>query len=188
MPNTNNASGISENVNEVPYPLANQVVFRDGDKLTIGDVPTDEQKAALESFRSDWFGGNAMFTDEPIKRGDTWVVKPEVALEAIFGETFTNGTGKVSMAVTRITDYDNQEAAEITMSLDHCKGTSTSPDGGEMEVEVHGFGTLYRSVDPQHTIHVDLNGDVHMTLPQPDAALKFSGPFECRASSEVTLP
>ena len=153
-----------------------------------GAIPTDEQKKALKSFQADWFGGNTLFPDKPVKMRSEWEVKPETLLEAIMGETFTNGSGKVTLLVNKVFTFDNQKTAEIGVSMRHIQGTMIDEDGGDTEVNLDAYGTLYRSLESLHTTRVEFKGNISLSTKSPEATVTFSGPFECRANSDVTQP
>ncbi|MDB4507749.1 hypothetical protein N9094_00930 [bacterium] len=171
-----------------PYPLEGQTIVKDGDQVSMEDVPNDDQKEAMNSFRAAWFGGNALFVDAMIKRRGSWDVAPETVLEAIFSETFTSGSGDVKLSVQKFFSFEGVESAEVTVSLNRCRATMVDSKGQEVEVELQAYGTLYRSLDPPHTTRVDIDGKVQMKMVQGDSELQFNGPFECQAKSDVVLP
>ena len=171
-----------------PYPLQRQTIVKDGGQVTMEDVPNDAQKEAMNSFRAAWFGGNALFVDTKVKRRGKWDVTPETILEAIFSETFTDGSGDVTLSVQKFFSFEGVESAEVTVSLNRCRGTMVDSQGQEVEVELQAYGTLYRSLDPPHTTRVDIDGKVQLKMMQGDNELRFTGPFECQAKSDVVLP
>ncbi len=175
-------------VQETKNPFSQEVVIRDGDQFRMEGLPSAEQKEALSSFDAVWFGGDAMFADKPMRRRASWAIKPEVVLEAVMGRTFTEGSGSAHLFVQQTLDFDGEESAEVVVSIERCRGLSTDENGDTMQVELHGHGTLQRSLEPLHTTQVNLEGTVRLTMKQGEKTMKFAGPFECRARSEVTLP
>ena len=171
-----------------PYPLQGQTIVDDGGQLSMEDVPNDAQKEAMISFQSAWFGGNALFVDAAIKPRGKWDVTPEIALEAIFSKTFTESSGDVTLSVQKFFSFEGVDSAEVTMSLNRCRGTMVDAQGQQVEVELQGYGTLYRYLDSLHTTRVDLDGTVQLKMKQGDTDLQFNGPFECVAKSDVVLP
>ena len=171
-----------------PYPLQGQTIVRDGEQISMEEVPNDEQKEALNSFRAPWFGGNRLFVDAAIKRGDKWDVTPETVLEAIFSETFKDGSGQVKLSIQKFFSFEGVDSAEVTVSLHRCRGTMVDSKGQEIEIELQGYGTLYRSLDSLHTTRVDIDGTAQLKMTQGDTELLFNGPFECIAKSDVVLP
>ena len=171
-----------------PYPLQGQTIVKDGEQVSMEDVPNDEQKEAMKSFRAAWFGGNALFVDSKIRRRGSWDVAPETVLEAIFSETFTRGSEDIKLSIQKFFSFEGVESAEVTVSLDGCRGTMVDSKGEEVEVELQAYGTLYRSLDPPHTTRVDIDGKVQLKMLQGDVELQFNGPFECQAKSDVVLP
>lgn len=175
---------------EEPHPLSGEIVIRDGARHSIERAGASaEQKAALKTFQSDWFGGDALFADKPVRRREGWAIRPEVVLEAFLGRKFTDGSGSAHLFVQQTLNFDDERTAEVSMSVERCRGTTTDAEGNPMEVEFHGFGTLHRSLEPLHTTQVDLEGTVKITINKGDDSLvKFNGPFRCRSRSEITRP
>ena len=82
--------------------------------------------------------------------------------------------------------YDNREAVDIYLSFDRCRGTFMDK-GQKNEVEVHGFGNLYRALETFEVIKIDLSGNVKATVPNPDGpVLSFSGSFKGNGTSTIT--
>ena len=132
-------------------------------------------------------GGNDLFPNHEVKSGDSWQVKPKLLLEAIFDSEFQKVSGKVDLIVKRRMNLDGHECAEISISLERCKGVTTSTDGSETELEMHGYGTLYRAIDIFHVLKADLSGDVVLTMDRSDGlTMRNSGGFEFTATSSVS--
>ena len=151
-------------------------------------VPNNEQKRALAEYQGPWFGGNRLFPAHEVKRNDAWQCKPEQMLEAIFDSNFTQASGSVDMHVKRVLNLDGHECVEISVSLNRCKGITKGKDGEESEMEVHAYGSIFRSLDVFHVLKADIKGDVVVNLPGPQGLkYKGSGPFLFTATSEVEL-
>lgn len=171
-----------------PYPLSGQTIVADGEEISMENVPDAEQKEALKSFQVDWVGGNALFEDATFKRGAPWIIPAEKVLGAIFAETFTEGTGDAKLTIQKFFTFEGVETAEVTVSLNRCRGIMMDPAGENVEIELQGYGTLYRSLDTPHTTRVEIDGTTAMTMKQGEVDLKFNGPFDFLAKSAITLP
>jgi hypothetical protein len=170
-----------------PSPLQGQVLTADRGEVSMPGVPTVEQKKALAEYQGLWLGGNDLFPNYEVKSGDSWQVKPKLLLEAIFDSEFQKVSGKVDLIVKRRMNLDGHECAEISISLERCKGVTTSTDGSETELEMHGYGTLYRAIDIFHVLKADLSGDVVLTMDRSDGlTMRNSGGFEFTATSSVS--
>lgn len=179
----------SEEVMEYTDPLSQEVVIRDGSRFSLERAgASDAQKEALKSLRFEWLGGDELFTDGDVRRRDSWAIKPEVMLQALLGATFTESAGSAHLFVQRTLDFDGEKVAEVSVSVERCRGTMLDSVGDPVEVELHGHGKLHRRLDPLHTTQVDLEGTAQMTVSKPERTLKFSGPFHCRSRSRLELP
>ncbi len=176
--------GVDPQIETNAEPLEGASVIVDRGKASLEGVPNEEQEDALAKFSSEWFEG--WFPEQPVKRRETWEIKPEVFLKALFKEEFSEGTGTVALYVEKKVTYDNREAVDISVSFDRCRGIFME-DGQKNEIQLHGFGNLYRALDTYEVIKVDLSGDVKATSPTPDGpVLSFSGPFKCNGTSAIT--
>lgn len=176
----------SELVTEERSPLEGSIIIQDGSRYSMESVATPEQKEALANFDAAWFGGDTIFAEEGKRRRSEWVIKPEVMLGAIFGKTFTDGSGSAHLSVEKTMEFDGQDVAEVRVSIERCRATTTGPGGETLEVELHGYGTLHRHLDPLHTTRVDLEGDAKITEKVEGKTTRFTGPFECRVRSQVS--
>lgn len=180
--------GQPENQQVEPYPLSGQTIVADGEEISMENVPNTEQKEALKSFQADWVGGNALFEDAKIKRRSEWIVPAEKVLGCIFAETFTDGSGDAKLSIQKFFTFEGLETAEVTVSLNRCRGVMVDEEGQNVEIELQGYGTLYRSLDTQHTTRVEIDGTAAMTMKQGEVDLKFNGPFDFIATSAISLP
>ncbi len=178
--------GQEAQVMTLPHPLANQVLNCDGPRVSMEAMPNDDQREEMKSYQVEWFGGNELFSKDEVKTRGEWVVKPEDILGAIFGEVFENGSGSAHLFVEKTLNYDDRRTAEVVVSLERCRGTTIDQDGKPMEIELHGYGKLFRCLEPQHTTQVDIKGDAKITITEPDSVMKFTGPFELLAKSDLT--
>lgn len=170
------------------HPLSQEVIIRDGSRFSMEEAATDEQEEALENFQAAWFGGNSIFPDEPVRRSQDWAVKADVILAAIFEKSFTEASGNARLFVQQTLDFDGEKTAEVNVAIESCRGLTTDAEGYPLEIELHGFGKLYRNLDPLYTTQVDISGGAKLTLKRENETLNFAGQFECRGTSELSLP
>ena len=172
----------------VSSALADQVIIRDGDEVSLEGLATDEQKEELERFQPEWFGGNRIFPDEPVKPREQWEVKAEDVLGAIMGEVVTGLSGSATFEVEKTLTFDKRKTAKVHVSINRCRGTTSDKDGAEWEIELTGSGKIHRCLEPLYTTQVEITGHAKLIVKELGVTTTFEGPFECRANSSLTTP
>jgi hypothetical protein len=121
---------------------------------------------------------------EPRALGDSWE-SPLATVSGLLGTNFEASEGTVTMRLDRLSSFEGQRCAEISVTL-ACSGTY-SGTGSPMTMKLEMTGSILRSLNAFQDLRITLDGPVTLEAnPEEETHVSIAGTIHLNLENHVT--
>ena len=155
-------------------------------RFRLTDKPeTPENVTALKELEKVESAYTQFYHGHRVREGESWQV-PAPAIARWFGDEVAEMIGSINLKVTGSETIENHACAVIDVEL-NTTGKMTDDEGKISDLELIAKGKIWRAVDFQEDLKVEITGNVKLTaiIPDDSAEVIISGPIAITESRRI---